>query len=141
MLAEAISYCHRRSFVLVAASRCRFVRSTEFYDKKPRQDVMSQKEYRALKRMAEGVTLATLAHPNSSGRSEQTSRGIGSKGAKVGRPRKLDTAPGWTKRRKASLIRTVKKLHWNETPFRKIQREVNAKSKWRPVRLRRSTVG
>jgi DNA invertase Pin-like site-specific DNA recombinase len=89
-LERAIIAARQHSAILVAPSRDRFLRSRLFGRGQPMKiEPPATVEYQELLRMAGGVPLATIEHPNSTAaRSNQTRRGQRAKGNSGGRPRK-----------------------------------------------------
>lgn len=81
LLEAAIAHARAHGAVLVAPSRCRFIRAREYGPgATQRCEPPSVAEYRMLARMAAGVALATLLHPDApTARPEQTARGIHAK--------------------------------------------------------------
>ena len=69
------------------ASRDRFIRSANF-DGRNETDPPTVAEYEQLCRLAGGVPLATLQHPDGPARADQIRRGQAAKGNRGGRPRR-----------------------------------------------------
>ncbi len=110
-LAAAIATAKKIGAVLVVESTDRLIRSVE-YSKKNQDVLPTVAEFDKLMRLADGVTLATLLHPDTSPgdvRSHQIKRGQRAKGHKGGRPR--ITKPGEKKRRREEMLPMVLHLH------------------------------
>jgi len=101
ILRDALDFARQHGAILVAPSRCRLLRSYLCGGGKIRNEIEppNDGEYRMLRRMANGVPLATIIPPNEPARASQIARG--QKGDKGGRPPKLE--PGWKKRRREEL--------------------------------------
>lgn len=87
-LMAALEAARKAGAVLVAATRCRFIRRSSF-DGTHETEPPSLGDLRLLHKLADGVTLATLADPDASpaeNRSEHTRRGKAAKGNPGGRP-------------------------------------------------------
>ncbi len=87
-LIQAANHAREKDAILVAEGPSRFIRS--FYYSKHRQDIKpSVFEYEQLREITEGVTLATILHPDTSWKEErsyQTKRGIREKNLNRVRP-------------------------------------------------------
>ena len=88
-LATAIATAKKWGAVLVVETTSRLIRSLNYYYERNQQAQPTEIEFEKLLRLCNGVTLATLEHPNASSgeeRSYQTKRGQEAKGRKGGRP-------------------------------------------------------
>jgi DNA invertase Pin-like site-specific DNA recombinase len=100
---RAIDDARQHGAILVAASRDRFIRAASFgRGQKAKCEPPSDHEYRELVRLADGVPLATIIHPDDPGvRAEQIKRGQRAKGRRGGRPPKKP--PGYKRQRRIEL--------------------------------------
>jgi hypothetical protein len=89
LLEQAIEEARKLGALLVAPSRCRFIRSRGF-DGRNETEAPTIAEYKQLQRMAGDVPLATIYHPDQSARSDQIKRGQQAKGHRGGRPLKAE---------------------------------------------------
>lgn len=90
-LAAAAAHAKRLGVVLVAESLSRFIRSVDYHPSKNSHAVPTRAEFEKLLRITEGVTLATIAHPDTPPTAErgvQSKRGMIQKNRMGGRPRK-----------------------------------------------------
>lgn len=98
ILEAAVEYARLHSVTLVAPSRDRFLRHCDFR-KTNESDPPMINEYRILLKMANGVVLATILHPNRNGRGNRTKEGQRDTNAVLGRP-KGTRSPGWCDKRR-----------------------------------------
>jgi len=131
LLREALDFARQHGAILVAPSRCRLLRSYLCGGGKFRNETEppNDGEYRMLRRMANGVPLATIIPPNQSARAIQISDG--QKDNKGGRPPKKEA--GWKKRRREELAPRARALWEQAMP----QRRIAAELKVAPSTIRR----
>jgi DNA invertase Pin-like site-specific DNA recombinase len=109
-LPVAIKFARKHRSIVLAESTDRFLRHHEFHSIDNPNAVPTEEQFAELHRLAHGVVLATLFHPDKPWkevRSLQTKRGQRRK-AKGGRPRKR--RPGFKKKRRMEFISQVRRL-------------------------------
>ncbi|MCA9070740.1 MAG: recombinase family protein [Planctomycetaceae bacterium] len=123
---KAFEVAKLHNAILVAPSRERIIRSKN-YNGNFESDQPTVAEYNALQVLADGVTIATILHPDEFGRSKETKRGQQAKGNKGGRPpkEKPKTKPHGKVRREAYLP-LVLEMHKVGFSLRIIAAELNA---------------
>jgi hypothetical protein len=100
-LVQAVRCAMQHEAIVVAESTSRFIRSFE-YSNKNQHACPRKAEYEALRKLTQGVVLATIHHPDEQSRVErgrQTKRGKDAKGNRGGRPGRA----GYKKRRRLKL--------------------------------------
>ena len=134
LLVTALACARQHGAVLVAPYRDRLIRSHLYYQDKEcrdaRYELPSAAEYRLLHRLAAGVPLATLLHPDSTGaRGLQIRRGQAAKGGRGGG----DRLAGYKKRRRR--LNESKVLWLGAVGFS--VRQIAAKLKAHPTQVQR----
>jgi hypothetical protein len=102
-LDRAVACAKANNAVIVAPSRCRFIRDSS-YNGTNASDAPTIAEYRELKRIVGQVPLVTVLHPNKHARFEQVQRGQQQKGRMGGRPRTGTRGAGATKLRREKYL-------------------------------------
>ncbi len=125
ILKDAIEHARRQRGVLVAPSRDRLLRHAEF-DGTAASEMPTDAEYKELMRLADGVPLFTICHPDrESVRAGQTRRGLRSataRGVKLGRP--SAKRAGYKKERRHELTPKARRLRRRGWTCRAIAKEL-----------------
>jgi len=110
-LMAAIARARELGVPLVAESVDRFIRSEHFNDETNQGALPTDLDFEDLVRLANGVTLLTLLHPDADPEAVhwyQQNRGQEGTGNKGGRPRKKQ--PGYKKQRRLKLLPRVREM-------------------------------
>ena len=128
-LHRAIALARKHGAILVANSRDRLLRADGFW-RSNSSDTLSSADYDELGRISNGVTIATITHPDKSGRPSQIKRGQKEKKRAGGRPL-ARTKRLITTERRLEIRRFVRACRKSEWTFQKIQNFLRLMSRFK----------